>query len=172
MWRCVGWASVVLVLAGCGDDDGDGPTDGGPVSDAAPVDAAPVDAAGRDGGSPPDSCSFPEAFDVGAAYDRTLHVSADADPGGDGSEASPFDSIGAAVAAATPGTEVRVANGTYPSLRLDGVTGELDRPIAIVGEPGGNVVIDGGGTDTGLAMSDAQYVVLQGLTIRDAGCTA
>lgn len=163
---------ALSVLGGCGDDGG--AVDGGPSTDAssvdaAPVDAAGVDAAGTDGGPPTGTCSFPRAFDVGATYERTLHVSADADPGGDGSEGAPFDTIGAAVAAATPGTEVRIANGTYPSLRLDGVTGELDRPVAIVGEPGGNVIIDGGGTDTGLAMSDAQYVVVQGLTIRNAG---
>ena len=165
----MGWAGIaVLVLVGCGDDDGSA-SDAGPEPDLGMRDAATADAAATDGGPPTGSCAFPEAFDVGATYERTLHVSPDAAPGGDGSEGSPYDTIGAAVAAATPGTEVRLAAGTYPSLRLDGVTGELERPIAIVGEPGGGVNIDGGGTDTGLAMSDAQYVVLRGLTIINAG---
>jgi len=170
---------VWLVAAGCGDDDGatDDPTiDGGPRGDAGPgVDAGPAadggprrDAGpGLDAGPPDDSCAFPAPFDVGASYERILHVAADAGPGGDGSEGSPFDSIRAAVSAATPGTEVRIAAGTYSSLRLDAVTGELERPIAIVAD--GDVQIDGGGTDTGLAMSDAQFVVVQGLTIVNAG---
>lgn len=172
MRRSVGLL-VLLLAVGCGDDDGaaDGgaAVDGGPRADAGPdVDGGSgTDGGSVDGGSPPTGCGLTPAFDLDATYDRTLHVAADADPGGDGSEGAPFDSIRAAVDAATPGTEVRIAAGTYPSLRLDGVSGELERPIAIVAD--GTVNIDGGGTDTGLAMSDAEYVVLRGLTIVNAG---
>tara|TARA_B100001750_G_scaffold102243_1_gene80759 strand:+ start:1044 stop:2489 length:1446 start_codon:yes stop_codon:yes gene_type:complete len=178
MTRWVWVLGCVLALGcsmalGCGDDDGDsaGPGDGGPV-DGGGADASTPDASGLDAGEvdafvPGPECPLPAPFDEGVVYERTLHVAADAPSGGDGSVGAPFGSIAAAVAAATPGTEVRIAEGTYPSLTLGPVTGEPGRPIAVVGE--GMVRIDGGGSSTGLEMSDASYVVLQNLTVVNAG---
>ena len=169
-------ALACVVALGCGDDGGDPPDpDAGDPSDAAMRDGggdggeAPdgsADASGADGGTGACLLVAPP-FDEGVSYERTLHVAADGSPDGDGTLAAPFDTIPAAAAVATPGTEIRVAAGTYGSFRVDDLTGEPERPIAIVAEPG--VIIDGGGTDTGVSMSEAHYVVVQGLTIRNAG---
>jgi len=110
---------------------------------------------------------LPEPFDVGVTYDRTLHVSPNGSPGGDGSAEAPLDSIRTAVRLARPGTRILVQSGTYSgSTTLTGLRGEPGRPIAIVAA--GEVVLDAAGASIVLAGSDLRYVVIEGFTLRGA----
>lgn len=165
---------LACTLGGCGDDDG-GDADGGRVdggrdasggdasdeTDGGGADSGLLDASSVDGGPAPEACRVTPAFDEGVTYERTLYVA----PGGsgDGTMASPFGTIQAAAMVATPGTRVLVAAGSYGQVVLPSLRGEPGRPIAIIGE--GEVLIDGG-AGVGLRMSDGEYVVLQGLTLR------
>lgn len=113
------------------------------------------------------SQTLPEPFDVGAAYERTLHVSPNGSPGGDGSEGSPLDSIRTAVRQATPGTRILVQAGTYTgATSLTGLRGEPGRPIAISAQ--GEVILDAAGAATPLSGSDLRYVVIEGFTLKGA----
>ncbi len=163
--------ALLALLLGCGDDttpdaallDG-GPRDGD-VLDGAALDGAPLDAG--DAGLPhPSRCPLPVAFDVGVTYARELHVSPTA-TGGDGSVGSPFGSIEAAAAAATPGTRIVLAAGTYHQQPfLENLVGTATAPIAIVGD--GDVLLDGDGGPEVLHLSDVAYVVLQHLVLTNA----
>jgi hypothetical protein len=79
---------------------------------------------------------------------------------------SPFDTIDRALSAASPGTRILVAAGTYDAIDIGGRSGAEGMPLAIVAD--GDVVIDAGG-DVGVRASDASYVVLEGLTITNIG---
>ena len=171
MRRSVGAALFVMVfLFAC--DGGHGGEDGG-TPDAGPRDASspPADSGpGRDAGprldaGPMPACSIPAAFDVGASYETTLTVAPGGDDGNDGSDAAPLATIRAAADRATPGTRIVVRAGTYPAVGLGTVQGTADRPIAFVAE--GAVTIDAS-SGVGWAMSDAQYVVIEGFTIENA----
>lgn len=174
---------IFLLLAGC-DDGGGG--DGGVGSDAAGrdggssgVDAGDrdagdfdgggggTDAGGTDAGPTPAACALPEPFDVGVTYARTLHVSESGSPSGDGSPGAPFDSIEDAARAATPGTRILVAAGTYGAIALEGLAGAPGQPIAIVAD--GAAILDAGGSGNVVSMTDPEYVVLEGFTLRGAG---
>ncbi len=116
--------------------------------------------------SPTPVGSFPAAFDVGVVYSRDLYVNASAPGGGNGSPGSPFNTIGAAIAQATPGTRIRIAAGTYGAIgAVRNLQGTAQAPIALVGE--GAVVIDTGQTAQALQLSDPRYVVLQGITVQN-----
>ena len=147
--------------------DGAAPIDGGRVdaSDPPPDGGDDPDASSPDGGMPTPACAPPPAFDVGVTYARTLHVATDGDDGNDGSAGAPLQTIGAAARMATPGTEVRVAAGTYPAQNLGTGQGEEGAPIAFVAD--GDVTIDAS-SGTGWAMQDAAWVVIEGFTIADA----
>jgi len=111
--------------------------------------------------------SLPEPFDLGVTYERTLHVSPNGSPGGNGSTEAPFDSIRTAVPRATPGTRILVHAGTYSgSTSLTGLRGEPGRPIALVAA--GEVVLDAAGTSIVLAGTDLRYVVIEGFILRGA----
>lgn len=163
-------AAVALGVA-CGDDDGATPgSDGGGTADAGP---RPDGSGGVDGGGPGadggggGECALAVPFDVGATYTTTLHVAESGDDGNDGSEGAPLATIRAAASRATPGTRIVVHAGTYAGgSYIDGLAGEMGRPIAIVGE--GGPVIDVGAEGEGLHLTDPQWVVLEGLTIRNA----
>lgn len=176
--RSRAFVALVLIgsLVGCGDDDG-GVADGG-GRDAGRTDASEPDANGIDGGDldggdvdgGPDggsvaACALPTPIDEGHTFARTLYVRAGAS--GDGSEADPFGDIEDAAAAATPDTLIRVAAGTYDHVRAISPRGEEGRPIKFLAD--GEVVIDAGAGNTGWTMNDAQWVVLEGFTIRNAG---
>jgi hypothetical protein len=111
--------------------------------------------------------SPPPPFDVGATYTRTLFVATDGDNTNDGSEAAPLATLLAAAKRATPGTDIRVAPGLYGRLSSSDLRGERDRPIRFIGGPG--VVIEGPAGDTAIYLGSPQYVVLEALTIRNAG---
>ncbi|HEX7128100.1 MAG TPA: nitrous oxide reductase family maturation protein NosD [Thermodesulfobacteriota bacterium] len=74
--------------------------------------------------------------------------------------AGPYRSIGAAVEAARPGDTVRVAAGLYRERVV------IDRPLALLGEPG--AVVDGGGEGTVVHVA-APDVRLEGLVLRASG---
>jgi len=171
--------SLLVLLAACGDDAE--PVDAGDPSDATPRDAGrgdagtPSDAGALDAEAPRDAgpldagpaatCAWPAPFDLGATYERTLHVDAAAGDGGDGSEGSPLQSLEAAASAATPGTRILIAAGTYPSFSASGIQGSEGAPIAFVAD--GEVVLDAS-DGTGWRMSDARWVVVEGITIDGA----
>ena len=109
---------------------------------------------------------FPQPFDAGIRYDRESYVDASARLGGDGSKSTPFQTIAAALAAAQPGTRVRVAAGRYGAVgSVAGLRGTASAPIAIVGD--GEVVIDTNGAGSALHLADPRYVVIEGLVIRN-----
>jgi hypothetical protein len=111
------------------------------------------------------SQTLPDPFDAGVTYERTLYVSPEGGPDGDGSAEAPFGTIRAAVARATPGTRIVVKAGTYAgSTSLTGLRGEPERPIAIVAE--GKVVLEATGAQPLLSGSDLRYVVIEGFTLR------
>jgi len=116
----------------------------------------------------PAACqSVPEPFDVGVTYNRTLHVSPQGTPTGDGSPEAPFDSIPRAVQHATPGTRILVHSGTYPGrITLTGLRGEPGSPIALVAQ--GEVILDAAGASIVMSGSDLRYVVIEGFTLRGA----
>lgn len=141
--------------AGSGEPDADTPLDGGGGSDTGP---------GRDGGS---GCALPVPFDVGARYERTLHVAPGGFDSGDGSATAPLGSLREAARRATPGTRIVLRAGTYRgSTYLSNLRGTAERPIAIVGE--GDVVLDAEGAVEALHLTDPQYVVLENVSVRNA----
>jgi hypothetical protein len=175
---------VLALLSGCGTVGGGSPADGdsgtvvrrdgggpGPGEDGGtvlPGEDAGAPRPGEDAGRPPtpSECALPEAFDVGVAYARTLHVSTGGSDGGDGSEGSPFATIDRALSAATPGTRILVHAGTYGPFDADGVSGEAGSPIAIVAD--GAVTLEARGAGAVISMSDPEYVVIEGFTLADA----
>lgn len=65
---------------------------------------------------------------------QALQVAAGAPPGGDGSLATPFGSVQAALDVAKPGDAVRVGPGTYPGTVRSVRAGTEDRPIWVIGD--------------------------------------
>ncbi|MGD9216196.1 MAG: right-handed parallel beta-helix repeat-containing protein [Desulfobacteraceae bacterium] len=90
------------------------------------------------------------------------------DNSGDGSMGSPFATIGQALSHASAGSRIRVQAGTYGA--VGGVANIQDsdtNPIAIIAD--GDVIIDAGGSGSGMQISNARYLVLQGLTFQNTG---
>ncbi len=110
----------------------------------------------------------PQPFDAGAVYERELHVATDgSDAVGDGTRERPFATIGAALRQAAPGVRINVAAGVYgPIGSFANVRGTAQAPVAVVAA--GEVVIDGAGKGMGLHLSNPRYLVLEGLTVRNA----
>lgn len=76
-----------------------------------------------------------------------LQVKAGAAAGGDGSAAKPFATLSAALDAAKPGTEVRVSGNLPAATYKVGLTGTMEAPIWITGEPDtkiGPLTLEGG----------------------------
>jgi len=115
---------------------------------------------------PAPGAGFPAPFDRGLSYSRELYVNATAPNGGNGSQALPFNTIGAALSQASAGTRIRVAAGTYGAIgSFSTLRGEATAPIALVGE--GAVIVDTGGTDLALHLIDPRYIVIQGITVQN-----
>jgi hypothetical protein len=151
---------LAVLLYGCGGG-GDAPTDQTEPPREAP--SAPS--------QPANASNLPQAFDANASYTTEIYVDGSATVNGNGSQASPYNSIPDAIAAARnsgAGTRIHVAAGTYPAVGLHAnLTGQPDAPIAIVAE--GAVIIDAANSGNGMALSDARYVVIDGLTIQNTG---
>lgn len=138
------------------------------------------------GGEPGCAPALP-TFADGLAPTATLYVQAGAQPGGDGTAEKPFDGLQAALAAAAPGTEVRVS-GAVAGAYTTGLAGTPSAPIWISGEPGavsGPLTLEGASyivvRDLELANSAdghvlhffaADHLLLRGLKIHDAGLGA
>jgi hypothetical protein len=109
---------------------------------------------------------------VPSANAQVIYVRADAAPGGDGSSwGSAFLSISDGIAAATPGAELWIAEGTYPEAVVlsEGITlyGGFDGTETAVGErdwEANSTVIDAFGLGTSVVTA-ANNTVLDGLTV-------
>ena len=97
---------------------------------------------------------------------QILHVAAGA-TGGDGSVGSPFGTIEAAAAVATPGTAIRLGPGVHASDQfVSMLRGTAAAPIWIGGEPGQDrPILSGGGQ--ALQLARPAYVVVHDLEIRN-----
>lgn len=157
--RCGCFAlGAVIGLAGCGGDDGmpidagQDRLDGAHEGDAGPtiVDAAPRDGAiAPDGGEPFTPCVAPPAYD-----DVGIQVSpSGSDESGDGTEASPYRTIGHVLAeVAEAGDTIILREGEYPEpvrIRIPNITirshtgewGVISQPISIDGDAGTHPVM-------------------------------
>jgi hypothetical protein len=133
-----------------------------PGLDAPGLDAPGLDTPGLDAFA--EGCAHPPAaFDEGLSPTCTLHVAVGGT--GDGSEAAPFGDLEVAVRAATPGTDIRVHAGTHPGGHyVENVHGTATAPNWIRGEEG--AVIDAAGAGEVLHVTEASYLVIEGLELR------
>jgi hypothetical protein len=151
--------------AGAGGEGGSAGTSG--AGGAAGEGDSGAGGAGDDGGVMPSACAIPAAIDEGVVWENTLHVAMDgADETGAGTEASPFASIDRALGSAAPGTRVLVHAGTYGPFSAEGLAGEAGRPIGIIAD--GAVVLEARGAQAIIAMTDPEYVVIDGFTLSGA----
>jgi len=108
---------------------------------------------------------------VNATYTTEIYVDGSASANGGGNQASPFNTIVAAITAARnsgAGTRIHIAAGTYPAVQtISNLSGQVDAPIAIVAE--GEVIIDAGNNGNGMAFSDVRYLVIDGLIVQNTG---
>ncbi len=112
------------------------------------------------------SCAPPEAFDIHAAYLRTVFVSPDGnDESGTGTSTSPFRTPERAVRNVVPGTDIVLRTGNYPpGAYIANLQGTAENPIRIRGEsPEKPAIISGG--NGGMQLSDPRYLVLENLRI-------
>jgi hypothetical protein len=123
------------------------------------------DVSGAGGSNPADYCGAIETFETGREPTRELFVDSAASGAGDGSEESPFSDLETAIAAATPGTAIRIAPGTYSGgAFISDLRGTAEAPIWIGGTTRPDYpVIEGGGT--ALQLSGASYVILHDLSV-------
>ncbi len=101
---------------------------------------------------------------------RQLYV-APGNGGGSGSPSDPFQGLQAAADAAQPGDLFHVAAGTYSPFQLL-TSGTPGHPIVFRGPGDGSAVVDGAGTDRGIATlgeydRTIAYVIVEGLTLQD-----
>jgi hypothetical protein len=96
-----------------------------------------------------------------------LHVAVNGTADGAGTEQEPFDDIETAVAAAAPGTAIRVHAGEYAGgVFVSDVIGTAQAPIWIGGAPGEErPVLGGADSAEALHVSGARYLVLHDLEI-------
>lgn len=94
----------------------------------------------------------------------TWHVAADANGGGDGSSAEPFDSIADGVSRAQPGDTVAVGPGRYREIVASARHGRPDAPIKIIGT---KAAIEGGGGER-LVRIEHDHIVFSGFEVSQA----
>lgn len=113
----------------------------------------------------PRPCDAPATFADGLVPSRILHV----EPGainGDGSAGSPFGSIAAAAAVATPGTFIKLAPGEHATNQfIADLRGTPQAPIWIGGAPGTYPIIRNG--SEALHLTRPEYVVVQNIELRN-----
>ncbi len=112
---------------------------------------------------------FPQPFDTDSQYLESIFVAlSGSDLSGDGSPQAPFATVPHALSQAAAGSRIRVKAGTYSAIgTLTGIHGTATHPIAIVAD--GEVIIDAGGSGSGMRISDSSYVVIEGLTFQNTG---
>jgi hypothetical protein len=189
---------VLLGLLACGDDSSGSDTDTDATSGASTsgsqtgADGEPTgpggttDASGTlDGGSDddgsdtnadtdtdtggPGACGEIPTFEDGRTPTSEIHVAMGGSDMADcGAEATPCATIAHAASMATPGTAVRVHEGTYaPDGYIANLSGTAEAPIWIGGAPGeSRPVIEGGGQ--GLHLVSVRYVIVHDLEVRNA----
>lgn len=164
------------------DPSPDDPSPDEPVDEPSPDEPSPDEPRGGSGGMTPSSggspapveepepstpgeCGAISTFADGLEPDREIHVATTGDDGNDGSAENPVASIERGIQLATPGTAVRIHEGTYAGgAYVSGVAGEADAPIWVGGVPGeARPIIEGGGE--ALHLSAPRYVVLHDLEI-------
>lgn len=113
------------------------------------------------------NCALPPAWDDGASYAITLHVSPDGSDEGNGSESSPFRTLERAARDAQPGTRILLKAGAHVTgQHLMNLQGLPDAPIKIVGEGERASVFSAG--NTAIQISDPNYLVIENLLIEGA----
>jgi hypothetical protein len=172
---------VMFALAACGDDstqerpsrndasitdsgaDAD-VQDGG--QDAADSSDAVADAGdtGRDADTSTESCEPTSPFRTEAIFPTDVYVSPSGDDANTGRQDAPFATLEHAASGAVPGARIHLMAGTYAGgIHIAELQGTADNPITITGEEG--TIIDGG--NTGLQLSDPEYLVVENLTIQN-----
>lgn len=143
----------------------------GPASTTADPTASPDSTAGPDdtGDEPPGACGDTPTFEDGRSPSVEIHVATTgADGAGCGTAAAPCATLAAAAAQATPGTAIRIHEGTYAGdAFLSDLVGQADAPIWIGGAPGeARPRFEGGGQ--AFQLSRARYVVIHDLEVAGA----
>lgn len=116
---------------------------------------------------------FPQPFDLDAQYVEDVFVApppSGNDDTGDGRAAAPLATITHALNLykSQAGTRIRIQPGLYGAIgHIGNIQGTARNPVAIVAD--GEVIIDAGGSGNGMQISDARYLVIQGLTIQNTG---
>lgn len=96
-----------------------------------------------------------------------LWVDDGAAAGGNGSSASPFNTITAAISAATPGTKIRVRPGSYAAFTMNKSGSASGGYIAIVGETRDTTFITGGAVTNNITVSSGvSYVQFKSLRLQ------
>jgi PKD repeat protein len=117
--------------------------------------------------------AFPQPFDLDAQYLVDIFVApypTGNDDTGDGSAAAPFASIAHALMLykTQAGTRINVRSGTYGAIgHIANIQGTSLNPVAIVAD--GEVIIDAAESGNGMHISDARYLVIEGLTFQNTG---
>ena len=112
--------------------------------------------------------SFAALFERPQHYQQHYYVDINAPAQGTGSKTKPFNNLKHALSHARPGSYFHILPGRYKGVGvLQNIQGLADAPIAIVGE--GEVIIDAQHDGSGLALVDARYVLIDGLTIMHTG---
>jgi len=108
-------------------------------------------------------------FAAQAAHAAQWHVDASAGGGGNGSAASPFNTLGKALTVLQTGDTVLVHNGTYnESVNLYKIPQGPGGRTVIKAAAGHTPVFDGGGASYVLESSEVSLVTFEGLTVRNA----
>lgn len=119
--------------------------------------------------SPAEPCSLIPTFADGKKPLREIFIS----PAGDnfkgtGTRAQPFQTLAHVVGQARPGDAIRLLSGVYPpNTFLADITGTLEAPIWIGGEPGAERPVISGGS-LAFQFSRIRYVVIENLEITGA----
>jgi PKD repeat protein len=115
--------------------------------------------------------AFPQPFDFDAVYVEDIYVAlppTGSDSSGNGSLAAPFATIRHALSQAASGSRIRVQAGTYGAIgSVADVHGTETHPILVTTD--GQVVIDAGGTGSGMQISNASFLVIEGLIFQNTG---
>ncbi len=112
----------------------------------------------------PLDCGAITTFETGLSPTAEVHVATSGDDGaGDGSPASPYATLERAAQDASPGTAIRIHEGTYPGGEsLYDLAGSETAPIWIGGAPGEAAPVFEGGNEA-LHLTRASYVVVHDL---------
>ncbi len=121
-----------------------------------------------EGGEPSPGCGAPAMFDDGIVPTAEIHVAPDGvDAASCGAADEPCATLAAAVAAAQPGTAIRIHAGTYAGdAYVSGLAGTPEAPIWIGGAAGeARPVFEGGGV--AMQLSAVRWLVVHDLEIRN-----